>query len=607
MNMKKLVSSVAAFAMTASAFAGLAVTANADTLYSQDYEAGTVDWTTGTGGRFTPVILEEDGNKYLSVDQSQRQNNGTTITSSSLGIAAGTDFTLTFDLKLGSSTDQSPAAFNVMDAAGTPILSLTATGTYAETWVINSNNDQTVSLPGTRGNKVVGDLTWYTVKVTRSGDKEYLTITNKATGENAKIGDTDVALTTITNLSANGGIGVMNFVTRRYNANMAIDNVLVSTVNAETDVPSTPQGSYDVQYVTDDGTVLSKSGNGSGDAGTAPAISSGDKEAFVEDGQKYIYVSDNASSLTLDAENKVTVIVTVRKAASYNVTVNGVVNEATYQLGNSSVFEGDSWTYTFPKYLTDSDTKVLGTNDSEPCYASVTPEDNITVPVNYTAYEGTAQFIEAEDFMAGVLSNQGTGASSGYGKRVSGDAENALTVAADGIYNVTVAAFCRNTNNNSTYSVYVNGAAIAIDVDAKGASQNKPAVNTVENVELKAGDVISVSGDSGQTYIDYVLIEKTGDPTPELTVADVNIAEGDVYDQAGGNPAQTYTGTFTVTDKNYTVKAVKWTASNGEVTKDATSTFETEITGTTEGVTVVTGLVVSAADLSKVTVDAVCE
>ena len=79
--------------------------------YANDYESGNVDWTTKTAGRYTPVILEEEGgNHYLSVKQDERNNNGTTLSSTSLGIPAGTSYQMTFDLKVSSrGNDNNPS------------------------------------------------------------------------------------------------------------------------------------------------------------------------------------------------------------------------------------------------------------------------------------------------------------------------------------------------------------------------------------------------------------------------------------------------------------------------------------------------------------------
>ena len=74
------------------------------TYYSQDYEGENVlvDWVTSTKNRYTPILQTVDNNTFLTVDQTQRQNNGCSLTNSSVKVDAGTDFTITLDLKLGS-------------------------------------------------------------------------------------------------------------------------------------------------------------------------------------------------------------------------------------------------------------------------------------------------------------------------------------------------------------------------------------------------------------------------------------------------------------------------------------------------------------------------
>ena len=191
------------------------------TYYSNDYESANTDWTTATSGRYTPVILEEEGNHYLSVKQDERYNNGTTLSSASLGVPAGTSYQMTFDLKLSSSNDQSPTAFKLYDAANTgTVFSLTATGKSVDKWKVNDQD--VITLPGT--NIWSGDITaatWYSVSILRAGTNTWVTIKNKST--NAAI-ISDLSVTA----SSTGGIGKMEFVTSRYYANFALDNVVVT-------------------------------------------------------------------------------------------------------------------------------------------------------------------------------------------------------------------------------------------------------------------------------------------------------------------------------------------------------------------------------------------
>ena len=193
--------------------------------FQQDYSTETVDWTTATGGRFTPIV--EDG--YLTVNQGQRQNNGTTLTCTATQgkVDAGKDFTMTFNVKLGASTNQSATAFNIYDAANSaPILSFAEGESYATAWKINGGTQTATVSAG--GGKSLDELSWIFVQVTYiAGEnaKTYLTLKDE---QNNIIDGFDQ--TEIPTLSEAGGLGKMTFVTSRYLANFAIDNVLVCDV-----------------------------------------------------------------------------------------------------------------------------------------------------------------------------------------------------------------------------------------------------------------------------------------------------------------------------------------------------------------------------------------
>ena len=205
--------------------------------YAQDYDltATSAVWTTATGGRFTPTILEEDGNRYLSVVQDTRGQNSTTLTSTSTQgkVSSGNNFTCTFDIKLGNSNTDVPS-FTIYDASNSEaIFSLTGNAKSTEKWKINNDTENPIELSGTSTNKNITDLTWYSVKVTRSGTNTYVNIKKKSDG-------TDVfALAQVTTLSETGGIGKMTFGSGRYNGNFALDNVMIRDVVENEDLPAT--------------------------------------------------------------------------------------------------------------------------------------------------------------------------------------------------------------------------------------------------------------------------------------------------------------------------------------------------------------------------------
>ena len=201
----------------------------ADNIYTQDYEgdvtADGLGWKTGTSGRFNPTILEESTNHFLTVDQSTRNNNGATVTGTELSgkVTAGTDFTLIFDMRLSSSNNQTNTEFIIKDAANSGnLLSLKETGTWATTWTLNGTSTQ-VTLPNSNkagGSNTIADVDWCTYKLTRSGTLTFLTITNTST--DAVI----LERTLLTNVSETGGLGNIQFLSSRYYANFAIDNII---------------------------------------------------------------------------------------------------------------------------------------------------------------------------------------------------------------------------------------------------------------------------------------------------------------------------------------------------------------------------------------------
>jgi hypothetical protein len=198
--------------------------AQSPTIYfQQDYSSETVDWSTGTGGRYTPII--EDG--YLTVTQDQRNNNGTTLTCTATQgkVDAGKDFTMTLNVKLGASDNQAATAFNIYDGSNSGLMLSLAEGSVGATaWIINGGTQTATVSAG--GGKSLNELSWIFIQVTSiAGGKTYLTLKDE---QNNIIDGFDK--TEIPTISEAGGLGKMRFVTSRRLANFAIDNVLVRDV-----------------------------------------------------------------------------------------------------------------------------------------------------------------------------------------------------------------------------------------------------------------------------------------------------------------------------------------------------------------------------------------
>lgn len=157
---------------------------------------------------------------------------------------------MSFNVKLGASTNQSATAFNIYDAANSaPILSFAEGESYAKAWRINGGTQTATVSAG--GGKSLDELSWIFVQVTYiAGEnaKTYLTLKDD---QNNIIDGFDK--TEIPTISVEGGLGKMTFVTSRYLANFAIDNVLVSEVvnDAASDVDVTTNAASEQDLFTE--------------------------------------------------------------------------------------------------------------------------------------------------------------------------------------------------------------------------------------------------------------------------------------------------------------------------------------------------------------------
>ena len=215
-------------------------------LYTFDYETtgSIMDWVTKTGGRYTPTRMETPagdkaylGNYYMAVAQDQRNNNGATLENTAINgsARAGEDFTLSFDMKIGKATQnanygQPDAKFTIFDEANQELFSLTDKRGTNDWYVdILGAAQSYIELSNTGSNQAISDLKWYhfNLSYTTAGSQKILYIT---------ITDLDGTHTywrggTVT--TSSGGLKRMTYVTSRYNANFAFDNLKVAPL-AET-------------------------------------------------------------------------------------------------------------------------------------------------------------------------------------------------------------------------------------------------------------------------------------------------------------------------------------------------------------------------------------
>ncbi|UKK47967.1 hypothetical protein L6475_12265 [Prevotella sp. E9-3] len=512
--------------------------AQATTYFSQDYEAdgATADWTTGTAGRFTPVILEDDGNHYLSVDQGTRQNNGCVLTSTSLQdkVAAGTDFTMTFDVKIGSSNNQSPVEFNIYDAANSAkILGLVATGVNATEYIINGNSTQKAAISA--GSKGISDLTWMEVKLSRNGSLTYLTITDKATSSVVFARDM------ITTLSETGGLGKMQFITKRYNANFAIDNVVVREIQ-DGDVPAATPTNYTIKFVDQSSNTIKNDVVIGTIVGTEVSAAADYTAAIYVNDKKYIYVSGNNAITTVENEANNVITLVFREAATWNYTVNatGAESAVIKELASGKAFEEDAVTVPYPLYINVNGTLWTKEATNQEYRASVILNNENTVANwAYTATEknNVIYCSEGEDISGMTISTNGNLPIRGSNAKGGVSSEDVvITTLSAGKYKLHVGTF---TSKSSEQNIYIGYGETQIAFASKGNLSETASNEIVLTAETEIKYFGTTS--SADAQLDYLWIEKTGDIfDPETAIVNPSFeADGE---KAASNGALELTG-----------------------------------------------------------------
>lgn len=475
-----------------------------ETFYSNDYEDGNVQWVTGTGGRFTPVIMDDD-TKYMSVDQSTRFNNGTTLTSSeTVGkVAAGNNFTFICRVKLGASNNQSATAFNIYDANNTKLLSIAEKSINATDWTINDNAEQKAKVSA-GGGKVIADLSWVNIQMTYKDGLTYLTLKD---ANNNVISEFDKTM--ITSTSTNGGLGKLEFVTSRYNANFAIDDIVVREV-IDGDIPAAEPTTYTIKFVDVNNNILktTEPRNTLVDANFSADMA--DMEDFYSEdaSKKYSYKSGNETKTAVEAaeENVITLVFDTYDKFSYTVTGKaGDTDLGTIASGeaytdnktvtylNKYIKVGDKW------YMTDAPYSVNIT--SETTEVTSYKEENIDYFHEIEKLENTNPSTEG-DYSGGLFT------------AVSGRKTSSLGTFPAGKYIVT--AYVVNNAFRGVLLRNTEDADITTNTIATVANSGSGELST--EITLTKETTIALSGvtDGNNNYnqsadIDYIYIKKTGE------------------------------------------------------------------------------------------------
>ena len=486
------------------------------TPFTESYSStSTTDgWSTKTSGRFTPTILNDDDNYYLSVVQNSRNNNGSTVTGTILSgkVAAGDDFTLIFDLRLVSSNNQTATELKFLDAANSGVIfSLKETNKNVTTWNINGTGTQ-VTLPNSSGDPTLSTVPWVTCKISRSGSLTYVTMTNKSTDE------VILARTTVDGASATGGLGNITFASSRYNANFAIDNIVVREIE-DGDVPVVTPTTYTIKYRNESDVEIADDIVTNSYVGAEIEASAAQTAAITYNEQKYIYKSGN-TPITLVADEASNVITLIyREAATYSYTINAVYGGNIIEAVKAgSTFEGDAVPYVFKHFYNVGGTLVKKAAASNSYSASSTPtSDGEVISVEYSKGDKThiVFLAEAEDIAtltpvtSAYLPDRFSGGKGGYAK----DEDQVITTLAPGKYKLT--AHIMGTASVCTFTFKAGAATIWENTTSSNSFYPGDGITSDEFTLTENTDIVLVAagGDGSSSRVtnavDFIYIERT--------------------------------------------------------------------------------------------------
>ncbi len=498
------------------------------TPFSESYSStsATTGWSSSTGGRFTPTILNESDNYFLSVTQSERNNNGATVTGNILSgkAKAGDDYTLIFDMRIRSHSDgnKGSAVLSIKDAAGSGyILRMADGGSNSTSWNVNETSTN-VTLPGSNANSIDG-ITWCTYKISRSGVYTYLTITNKSTGADI------LARTSIGGASATGGLGNIVFETSRYNANFAIDNIVLRAIE-DGDVPVATPTSYTIHFKNESSTTIKDDVVINTLVGST--VNADDYlTSIYTGGKKYIYKSGNTPIEAVEdaASNVITLV--FREADMWTYTINAVDDKEAVikEVVSGTQFEGDNKTAYFTKAFKKDDVWYQTTSGASGAtyYGFDISSAAPTKSVLYTETDGIDYFFECEDMAVVNKRDNGSSAergSNGAGVRLSNNGYIYTTALAAGTY--TLRLNCNNPNSGTpTFDIKLWDGEKLIEtgktITKTVASTAYFAEETTIGIVVPEGMGLAIcnfTGWNANPTFDYIILKRTGDATVSATI-----------------------------------------------------------------------------------------
>ena len=304
---------------------------------------------------------------------------------------------------------------------------------------------------------------------------------------------------------------------------------------------------YTVKYVDAAGNEIKTSSTYVAESGLVPPLTEEDKVAVYNADKtvKYVYDSDDASSLTIAADGSTVVTIKFREAAKWNYTFNAVDEEGNpLQEGivKGTNFEGETFDVGYPYAINVDSTLYTSdklSSDKKGYYLSYTLEaDNQVKDITFkpTTTTDIVFLSEAENIegLTKATNNNTFVRSSNGGSAYAAEADVEITKLQPGKYKLT-AVICDATKNAGSEWNFLAG---ENNIFKFTASTVNWAQGTSEEFEVNAETPIYLAkGGNANQAVDFIYIQKTGDAEAIPAYTEVNsIAElraikvADIYD-----------------------------------------------------------------------------
>ncbi len=289
---------------------------------------------------------------------------------------------------------------------------------------------------------------------------------------------------------------------------------------------------YTVKYVDAAGNEIKTSSTYVAESGLVPSLTESDKDAIYNEDKtvKYVYDSDDASSLTIAADGSTVVTIKFREAAKWNYTFNAVDEEGNpLQEGivKGTNFEGETFDVGYPYAINVDSTLYTSdklSSDKKGYYLSYTLEaDNQVKNITFkpTTTTDIVFLSEAENIegLTKATNNNTFVRSSNGGSAYAAEADVEITKLQPGKYKLT-AVICDATKNAGSEWNFLAG---ENNIFKFTASSVNWAQGTSEEFEVNAETPIYlVKGGSANQAVDFIYIQKTGDAEALPTFTEIN-------------------------------------------------------------------------------------